>query len=402
MDNTNIVVVGCEGHGRKTIIQRLVENIQKSGSFPKNVLQQCKDDKKKGSKLTELSFARSVKDDTLKENVIELQAGWRTLKFFIPSNYQEFIAETVTGHFESDTAMLVIDASKDLLLSTYIYAYLISLLGIKDITVVINKMDLKQFSRIHFWELSEQISEFFECLNIKPAAIIPICALFGDNITRQSDKMRWDNNAILSESLNYFSSGRNLSQFPLRFLVESRHVTNNQTKILGKVLSGTLFEGQPIIFGPYYHSTVVQSIEISEQKVSYATAGRYVFLELENTSYIEQGQIGFNICRPPLARDFILGKVFWTSEEFPQIHDEIEVLCGNRCIKGEMELIARGKREISNEANSYAVKLIESKVSDIKIRLDSPICIDVFENLPMLGKFAIAQEEAIIGGGVFR
>jgi sulfate adenylyltransferase subunit 1 (EFTu-like GTPase family) len=277
------------------------------------------------------------------------------------------------------------------------------MLGVRQILVVINKMDIKRYSKPVFWERSEEIADFLKKLNMEIIAIVPVSAQDGENITEKSYKMQWNKSPTLMKSLDYFYGLKNPNQLPLRLIVQCPYVTNGKSTILGKVASGKLPKNHQITFGPTHHTAKVLAIEVSGQERATAESGESVTIVLEDATNVERGQVGFDIHDPPFTTDYLIAEVFWIGAEPLHTNSKIDFLCGTRRCSAQVENISK----IISPANlkvicTNADELQDSQVASVKIKLDSPMCVDPFEKLPELGRFAIAQNGRINGGGVIK
>lgn len=401
MKKSTIIVAGHVGHGRNTLVGRL---LYETGFVSEDISGIINDSETADHKNNFVSTAEQpTRQDEADIPRIEFKTPRRNYSFIIPTDHEAFLRHMVTGTIEADVAILVIDPSHGLLDQTCQYAYLLAMFGIKEIIIVINKMDIKYNNRVRFWEISEEATELLKKLNVHVIDIIPTSAQYGDNITAKSSKMDWNTSVPLMKSLDYFSAASNLTQLPLRLIVQSSFLIDGKTKILAKVISGKLFKDHQLTFGPTYQTTRVLSIEIANQQRTSANSGESVVLTLEDIKYLERGQVGFNVCHPPLTTDFLIAKVFWLGVDSLKPTDKIDILCGTQRCRGHVEKIMDIINPISPDIDcSRFDQLAESQIANIGIKLDFPICIDLFDKLPGLGKFGLLQDNRIVGGGTFR
>jgi len=215
--------------------------------------------------------------------------------------------------------------------------------------------------------------------------------------------MRWNTSPTLTKSLDYFSSPNNLSRQQLRFIVQCPYVTNGETTILGKVASGKLLKNHQLTFGPTHYTTKVLSIEVSGQERATAESGESVAIVLKDATNVERGHVGFDIRHPPLITDYLTADVFWIGAEPLQTNGKIDFLCGTRRCSAQIENISKIISPVNLEVIcTNADELQDSQVASVKIKLDSPVCVDPFDKLPELGRFAIVQNGRITGGGVVK
>jgi sulfate adenylyltransferase subunit 1 len=390
-----IVVAGNTGCGRKTLIGQLLRK-----TVDKTNQSQAIDCERKPALVSE----QPARDDITDIPQFKLDTLERSYHFIIPQDHTDFLKNAATGAITAGAAILVIDASEGIYKQIFRYAYLLTMLGIKQTIVVVNKMDMKRYNRIKFWQLSEEISDFLKKLDVQIVDIIPVSAKCDDNIITASSKMDWDTSATLMESLDHFSAPKDLTQLPLRVIMQSCYLTDGKTTILAKVASGKLFSGHQLTIGPVHHITKVLSIEeISGQQKNYADPGELVALVLEDTDYVSRGQVGFNVCHPPLITDLLIAELFWIGGRSLKPKDRVNISCGSDCCSGRIEKIS-DIRDPSclNVKFNHVEQLAQSQIADVRIKLDSPICIDPFGELQDLGRFTIFQDNKITGGGIFK
>jgi bifunctional enzyme CysN/CysC len=295
----------------------------------------------------------------------------------------------------------VVDAAEGPLPQTYLHAYLIALLGIRQMILVINKMDLVAYDRGRFQFLAHHLSHHLQRIGIPPVAVIPISAQQGDHLVRPSDRMPWNSTHTVVETMEELLAQEEEECQPLRFLVQCLFPGMGRQAILGKVASGALQRGQAILFHPGVHRTVVTAVLLGEQEAPGAAAGESVGLLLEDALPVKRGQIGSDVDHSPWVTDRLPVKMFWIHPQPLEVRDRIEVLCGTQTRKACVEAITRVIDPVSLTAmETEATRLKDSQVAEAVLRTDTPICIDPFDIVPELGRFAILRRGRIVGGGV--
>ncbi len=315
--------------------------------------------------------------------------------------HREFLKNMVTGTTRADAAILVVDAREGPLAQTYLHAYLIAMLGIRQVIVVVNKMDLVSYDRARFQFLSHQLSPHLERIGITPVLVVPVSAQQGDHIVKRSDRMSWNPTPPLAETLDRLVPLKKGGDQPLRFLVQCPFPVNGGRAILGKVVSGALRRGQPLVFGPHGHKTVVTSVAVGQREIRVATTGQCVGILLQDAAPVERGHVGYGGEHAPVITDRITARVFWISPRPLAVNDGIEILCGTQGRCAHVDGITRVVDPISLKViKTKATRLEDSQVAEVIVRTDSPICIDSFEVVPELGRFAILRDGRTVGGGV--
>src|SRR5262249_17854358 len=134
--------------------------------------------------------------------------------------HREFIKNMVTGASSADAAVMLIDASQGVQQQSRTHAYLLHLLGVRQIVVLVNKMDLVDLSATRFADIETTYRSYLGDIGLAPAAIIPIVARDGDNIVTSSDRMSWYQGPTLVGALDGLSSKADLTTLPLRFPIQ--------------------------------------------------------------------------------------------------------------------------------------------------------------------------------------
>ena len=193
-EQMNVVIVGHVDHGKSTVIGRLLAD---TGSLPEGKLDAVKAMCARNARPFEYAFLLdALKDEQAQGITIDTARSFfksekRDYIIIDAPGHIEFLKNMVTGAARAEAALLVIDAHEGIRENSKRHGYMMSFLGIKNITVCINKMDLVEFSEARFEEIKKQYLEFAKDLNIKSIEFLPISALRGDNVVDQSKDMPW-------------------------------------------------------------------------------------------------------------------------------------------------------------------------------------------------------------------
>lgn len=403
MNNLRIVVAGHVDHGKSTLIGRLLYDI---GALPQQAVARL-DGTRDASDAPAFAFVTDQLSEeqegsfTLDTAQAYFRMAGREYTLIDTPGHREFLKNMVTGTTRADAAILVVDADEGPLAQTYLHAYLIAMLGIQRVIVVINKMDSVSYSACRFDVLSQQMSEYLAKAGMDVRAVIPISAQRGDCIAQRSRRMPWNESPPLMEALEKLTPRRQSEREPLRFPVQCTFSANNRKAVLGRVVSGHLRQGQTIVFGPNRHRTFVASVLLGRQEAPLAVRGQSVALLLEDPVPVERGQIGSDVGGTPCVTKRFSARVFWIAAQPLQIGDRIEVLCGTQNRSCRVEIIAKAVDPMSLEtAEISPPRMHDTQVADIVIQSDTPMCVDLFERVPELGRLALLQNGRIAGGGV--
>jgi bifunctional enzyme CysN/CysC/sulfate adenylyltransferase subunit 1 len=203
----NIVITGHVDHGKSTLIGRLLADTR---SLPEGKLQAVKDSCEKNGRAFEYAFLLDALADEQSQGITIDSA-----RVFFNSKVREYIIIDAPGHIEflrnmlsgasrAEAAILVIDAVEGVAENSRRHGLLLSLLGVKQVLVAVNKMDLTGYSEAVFRRITREYGQYLAKLGVKPAAFVPVSAREGKNITSPADETRWYSGKTVLEILDGF------------------------------------------------------------------------------------------------------------------------------------------------------------------------------------------------------
>ena len=245
-----IVIVGHVDHGKSTLIGRLLHD---TGSLPDGKFEELRRQSDRRGVAFEWSFvmdAFQIERDqgiTVDTSRIWFTSEHRDYVIIDAPGHKEFLKNMVTGAAGADAAILVIDAVQGVSEQTRRHAYLLSLLGVAQIVVTVNKMDLVGYSRQRFEAVAAEIRGYLANLDVVPETVIPIVARDGDNLTGaeagEATAMPWWQGPSLVEALDGFRPRPALLDQPLRLPVQDIYRHGDSRIVVGRVESGRLRVG---------------------------------------------------------------------------------------------------------------------------------------------------------------
>jgi sulfate adenylyltransferase subunit 1 (EFTu-like GTPase family) len=174
------------------------------------------------------------------------------------------------------------------------HAYILGMLGLAQVIVVINKMDLAKYSKRTFEKIKAEITDFLASVGIRPLHVIPISARDGDNIVTRSKAMLWHKGRTLLSALDSFVTKEPLVGRPLRFPVQDVYKVKDKRVLVGRVESGSLRVGDKIVFLPSGVQTKVKSIEVLWKTPRKAEAGESIGLTTSDPVFVDRGHVAGN------------------------------------------------------------------------------------------------------------
>ena len=316
----NIVIVGHVDHGKSTVIGRLLAD---TGSLPLGKLESVRESCRRNSKPFEYAFLLdALKDEQAQGITIDMarcffKTAARDYIIIDAPGHIEFLKNMITGASRAESALLVIDADEGIKENSKRHGKMVSMLGVKQVTVLANKMDLVGYREDVFEKLKADYSAFLSQINVTPVSFIPISAREGDNIASLSEKMPWYKGVTVLGQLDQFTSDRELQEKPFRFPVQDIYKftrSNDDRRIVaGTVAAGSVQVGDEVLFLPSGKQSVIQSVEsFNTLPKQSATAGEASGFTLATQIYVRPGELMVNPSEPlPEVGSSFRVNIFW-------------------------------------------------------------------------------------------
>src|SRR5215475_368206 len=399
-----IVIVGHVDHGKSTLVGRL---LHETGSLPEGKLEMLKAVSARRGMPFEWSFLldalQTERDQgiTIDTTQIRFRTGTRDVVLIDAPGHAEFLRNMITGASQADGAVLIIDALEGVRDQTRRHGYLLHLLGIKQVAVVVNKMDRVDFAAARFVAISDEISAHLTGLGIRPAAIIPISARDGDGVAARTQRMSWYDGPIVVEALDALEPARPLEQLSLRLPVQAIYKFDDRRIVAGRIESGSLIAGDEIVIMPAGKIAKIRSVEnwpltpVDGRQ----TAGRSVGITLDRELFIERGDVIAHAGTSPRDTRRIRARIFWLHDKPLAKGDSILVRLGTRETRANVVAIEKAidPGALSNEENK---QIARNHVGEIDISLAQPIAADPHSDNPRTGRLVIEVNGRIAGGGL--
>src|SRR5690349_13188395 len=219
-----IVIVGHVDHGKSTLIGRL---LAETGSLPDGKLDQLRQVSARRGMRFEWSFLldalQSERDQgiTIDTSQIRFRTPSRDIVLIDAPGHAEFMRNMITGASQADAALLLVDAAEGMREQTRRHARVLQLLGVRQLAVVVNKMDRVGYEAARFEALRTEILAYHAALDLMPSAIIPISARHGDGVATRTPAMGWYDGPSVIEALDDFVPARPAIGLPLRLPVQA-------------------------------------------------------------------------------------------------------------------------------------------------------------------------------------
>ena len=401
-----IVTIGHVDHGKSTLLGRLLYDTHSLSQEKIAALQTTSDAEGvplEFSFLLDAFLEEQSQNITIDTTQIPFRTAERDYVLIDAPGHKEFLKNMVTGASSATAALLLIDSTEGLQEQTSRHLQLLTLLGIQQIIVLINKMDLVDYSSSTFQTIVLAVENYFKKFGLPSPQIIPIAARFGDNVAASSSHMPWYNGPTLLQSLETLKTPPSLQEGPLRFLVQDIYRFDERRLIVGRVESGLLTTGEEIVFWPHGKKSCVRSIETWKGKgpPTSASAGQSVAITLEEPIFIERGQIGSHPSSPPLESREIVSKIFWLDPKPLALHQPITLKLGTQSVEGSLASITHVHDAVTLTSLTEPRSLIaQNEVATVTFHLKHPLAYDPYDHVLATGRLAIVLEQRLGGGGI--
>jgi len=299
-EGLKFVVVGHVDHGKSTLIGRLLYDTE---SLPPDKMDEVRKASQADGSTTEFAFVMDHLEEERKNRVtIDTAQIWfrtdrREYVIIDAPGHKQFLKNMITGSSLAEAALLLIDSEEGLREQTHRHAYLLSLLGVKQIIVVINKMDLVDFAQARFEELRDAITKRLNEFGIKPLCVIPISAQLGDNLSGAGENLSWFKGKTLLDALDDLQHIGKPQDALLRFPLQDIYDQGGEKVLVGKMVSGTLNKGQEVIFHPCGKSAKIKEIKKFGHSPDSAEPGESIGVTLEDGITIKALKRGQSVRR---------------------------------------------------------------------------------------------------------
>ena len=229
--------------------------------------------------------------------------------------HEQYTRNMATGASTSELAVILVDARKGVLPQTKRHAFICSLLGIRQIVLAVNKMDLVGFEEPSFDRIAARFSAFAGGLSGASIRAIPLAARFGDNVTARSARTPWYTGPTLLEHLHSVNVSSGGSDGPFRFPVQWINRPNGEFRgYCGTIASGTIAPGEEVLIAGSGRCAQVREILTFDGALDRAFAGDAITLTLESETDIARGDLLADPGAPPEFVDQFAAHVIWLSE----------------------------------------------------------------------------------------
>ena len=347
MSELKIVFVGHVDHGKSTIVGRLLYDTH---SLPQGVVdkvQRIADETGKDFEFAYLldAFAEERQQGiTIDMTQIRFATAKKNYLIIDAPGHKEFLKNMISGAANANAAFLVIDAAAGVQEQSRRHAYLLSLLGIKKIFVIVNKMDLVNYSEQRFRAVVSDIQNFLAPLGVTPEKYIPVSGFVGDNVTARSENLSWYGGDTLIDALDLIDGVAENLAAPLRLPIQDVYKFDERRIIAGRIESGALKVGDRIKIFPDGRETVITEIAswLDRDKKNSAGAGESVGIIVRDEFFNKRGEIiTLADSAPPKISNRVRASVFWMGKNPLEANKTYKLKLATAEVEAAVEKIIR-------------------------------------------------------------
>jgi thioredoxin-dependent adenylylsulfate APS reductase len=402
-----IVIVGHVDHGKSTLIGRL---LHEAGGLPDGKLETLKAVSARRGMPFEWAFLldalQTERDQgiTIDTSQIRLRTQARDIVLIDAPGHAEFLRNMITGAAQADAALLLVDATEGVKDQTRRHGYLLHLLGVRQVAVVINKMDRVDFDAGRFERIESEITAHLAGLGLTPTAVIPISARHGDGVARHTPATAWYAGPTVLAALDAFSPARTPADLALRMPVQAVYKFDDRRIIAGRVESGRIAVGDDLLIMPSGKRACVKSIEAwpvpdGTRAPRAARAGQSVGITLDREIFVDRGDVISAAASPARSGKRLRARVFWLHPRPLAVGGEIIARIGTAWSPGVVRKIANAV-DPGLLASDGAEVIGQNHVGEIEIDVSTTLATDPYTADPNTGRIVLEFDGRIAGGGL--
>jgi bifunctional enzyme CysN/CysC len=402
-DQLKIVIVGHVDHGKSTLVGRLFHD---TDSLPDGKYDEIKNLCEKRGMPFEYSFlmdalqAERDQGITIDTTQIWFKTQKRDYVIIDAPGHKEFLKNMISGAANSEAALLLIDAKEGVKEQSKRHGYLLHLLGVDQVAVVVNKMDMVDYSHERFLEIEEEYRAYLKTLGVEPTFFIPISAREGDHIIEKSANMPWYQGPSIVEALDEFTPKPFATELPLRMPVQDVYKFDERRIVVGRIESGKLKVGDELLFSPSNKTVKVKSLEVwNGESPSEASAGMSVGFTLDEQIFAERGNIVSHKKEAPVLTNIFRARLFWLGKNPLEVGKRYKLKLTTTELQVEVKAIEKVV-DTDDLAMTNSTKVERNSVAEIVLRVRGVAALDAFEGNAITGRFVLLDGYHISGGGI--
>ncbi|CAN0507321.1 unnamed protein product, partial [Laminaria digitata] len=301
-------------------------------------------------------------------------------------------------------ALLLIAANEGVQEQSRRHGYLLSLLGVKQVAVVVNKMDIVDYDQGVFDKIEAEYRDFLGQLGVEPACFIPISAREGDNIATHAEVTDWYEGPTIIEALDNFVPPAHSDKKALRFPIQDIYRFDHRRILAGRVESGKIAVGDELIFTPGQRTVRVKSIERwSADSSDVAVAGESIGITLDDQIFAERGHVAAHASNAPIQTNRLKCNLFWLGDNPIEEGKTYKLKLASQETQCRIESIERvidASTLDTHTEGEQSKRVDKNDAAELVIRTFQPVALDVYGEFVSTARFVLVDEWDVRGGGI--
>jgi len=404
-----LVVLATSGSvddGKSTLIGRLLYDCNELYDDQLAKLEKDENGKVKGEYLAHITDGLSDE----REQGITIDVAYRHFsrperKYIIADvpGHEQYTRNMVTGVSKASIAMILIDARKGLQTQTKRHLFIAGLLETPHIVIVINKMDLVDYSEERYREIKKDVTAFLSKMSVRDLQFIPVSAFKGDMVVNRGENMPWYQGPTILSYLDNIevSTDNNLIDFRLPIQMTIK-IAQDKRGSLGQIRGGVINVGDDVVILPAKTKTKVKEIYVSGEKREQAFNGQSVLLSFENEVDVSRGDVIARANNLPIISNELEASVSWFDDEEDLNIDKTYLLKhGTKTTRAKITDI-KYKIDIETLHSEKTKKLSLNEIGRVALRTNDTLGFDVYAKNKNMGSFIIIDElsNKTVGAGM--
>lgn len=401
-EDMKVVIVGPVDYGKSAIISCLIAD---TGALSEGKLEQVQENCRGNLEPYQSNSLLDALKDEHTQGIIDVahcffKSSKRRYIIVDTPDLLNFIKIMINGTSQADVALLVIDVEDGIQFKSYRYGYLLSMLGIKHVIVLFNKMDLINYNRNVYENVVDAHTKFFTNIGIFPIANIPVSGREGDNIAASTAHMPWYQGPTVLEVLDELHAEPLPEDKPFRMSIQGVHIQQGKPRriITGTIESGRLLVGDEVIF---YPSGKKGRVNYIEQKFARAQAGNETSFTIEEQIYVSRGELVAKMTEAkPSVSTRIRVSLLWLGEKPMNTEKTYLLKLGTSKVRVKLEEIRRRMDISSMELQEGGEQVKFQSFVECILKCDKPLTFDLSEEIMATSRFEIVDDYETVGGGI--
>jgi len=406
----NLVFIGHVDHGKSTTIGRLLWDTENLPEEEMRKLEEAAEEA--GKESFNFAFAMDSLEEERERGVTidlahqEFDTDDYHFTIIDAPGHRDFIKNMITGASQADAAVLVVAADDGIQPQTKEHAYLAKTLGIDQLAVAVNKMDLEDFAEDSYNDIKDEVSQLIQGVGFDPSDIdfVPVSSFDGDNVVEESDEMGWYDGPTLAAALDDFQEPEKAVDLPLRVPIQDVYSISGIGAVsVGRVETGEINPGDDVVFEPAGVGGEVKTIEMHHEEVDAAEPGDNIGWNTRGvgTDDIQKGDVAGPQDNPPTiaetfkAQVIVLNHPNVISEGYtPVFHVNTAQVS---CTFEELHSTMNPKTGETLDEDPDYIK--QGQAAKVTIRPQQPLVVEENDDIPQMARFAIRDMGQTVGAG---